>query len=66
MLSAGDVGSRKGGKRAGHKIGTTFFLYVHGYLFCMYVYAPQACSAGGGQKRVLGLLEVELQVVVSS
>ena len=32
---------------------------------CMYVCTPCACSAHGGQKKVLGVMELELQVVMS-
>ena len=32
---------------------------------CLPVYAQQMCTALGGQKRVLDILELQLQVVVS-
>lgn len=41
-----------------------FSCHVHPWLCCVYVWAPRAHSARGGQKRVLDSLGPELQMIV--
>lgn len=43
-----------------------FFTCVPGYFVCMYVCTSYAFSAHGGQKSVLGTLELELQTALSN
>lgn len=42
-----------------------FLFYGYGYFAFLYIWAPNACSTYGGQKRAVYHLELELGVIVS-